>query len=145
MPVPTRPLPSASQATLERNVSGSSRAGRRAPVAASKARTREPNDGGGAGTTSAMVRPSGDQAGAVTMGSSAPSVARTVSRELSRSKERRTFSCFWGTPRQQARRFPSGEKVTFESTSNSRSRGGPPSEGTTKSAWYRLSSGLRAR
>ena len=61
-------------------------------------------------------------------------VASTRSFALARSNTTSRDSCFWGTPRQNATRFPSGEKLTRESTSNTRSWGVPPSDGTWRSA-----------
>ena len=82
----------------------------------------------------AIFVPSGDQDGGPWATSGLPTVASRRSFEPSRSKTTSRDSCFSGTPRQNAILFPSGEKVTRESTSNARSRGVPPSDGTCTSA-----------
>ena len=117
----------------------------RSPLAASKKATVAWKSAAGLSSATAIVAPSGDQLGPPWYDSGSSTEASRRSLDASRSKiiSWLFFSAF--ILRQNAIRLPSGEKVTRESTSKTRSRGVPPSDGTSKSARYCGLSGLRAR
>ena len=105
------PWPSGSHATLFRIVRGRASRSRRSPLSPSKSETVARNSGAGFRSATAIVRPSGDQLGPPWYDSGSETDASTRSLEL-RARSMTSRLCFSGlTRRQNAMRFPSGEKL----------------------------------